>query len=420
MRRTAAKAVTLGLPHYLLSILAIQGTAFASQFLMARMLGPQDFGVVRSVEAIVAIALVFGAAGMPSLAIKSVAEAGSVGVRGRVLLRLLSLTVAVSLITAAVVALLDGLFFDAVIASYARVLVWIIPISAIARTALNYHQGVRSVHRVSFVAAFMSVVSLVVVVVLVSRWQLTGWLVARYVSETLLALTLLWTVRQVLRSRTTAPPEFSHGKLLHLGLAIASSLLVRTCIDNMGVLGMGVAGVAKADIGYFAIASLVASALMLVPGAVANLSLPAIIESLGARQRAERVTGRLLAGAMVFAVPMVLGLLWLAPAMARVLAPAYLPGIPIIRVLLIAVPLRVATSIAGAVLLATGRVHSTLVINLCTLVVGMAALVLLIPKNGAIGAAYGTVLMEGFSTLCFVWWAARAIRLVPSVRTVRL
>jgi len=414
LRRTASRAFALGLPHYLLSILAIQGTAYAAQFVMARMLGPGDFGIVRSVEAVVAIALVFGAAGMPSLAIKSVAEAPDTGARGRVLLRLLTLGVAVSLATAAVVSVAGGWFFDATVTSYLRAVVWLIPISVIARTALNYYQGIKSVHRVSLLAACMSVVSLLVVVVLVARWHLAGWVLARYASEALLATTLLWTVRAVLRSRSTASAEFSYGNLLHLGMAIAGSLLVRTFIDNMGVLVMGVAGVAKSDIGYFGIASLIASALMLVPGALANLSLPAIIESLRARHLAERVAWRLLGASMAFSIPILVALLWLAPAVTPILAPAYVPGLPVIRVLLLAVPLRVATSIAGAVLLASGRVHSTLVLNALTLGVGMTVFLAFIPRYGATGAAYGTVFMELFSSLCYLTWAARTLRRLPT------
>jgi O-antigen/teichoic acid export membrane protein len=410
MRRTASRAFTLGLPHYLLSVLAIQGTAYATQFVLARMLGPRDFGIVRSVEAVIAIALVFGAAGMPSLAIKSIAEAGDAGARGRVLLRLLTLAVLVSLVTAAVVAVLDQLLFDPLTASYTRRLIWVVPISAIARTALNYHQGVKSVHRVSIVAAAMSVVSLLATVALVARWAMPGWVLARYVAETLLAGTMLWTVRHVLRGRTVAGPDFAHGALLHLGLAIAASLLVRTGIDNIGVLGMGMTGVPKSDVGYFAIAALMASALLLVPGALANLSLPAVIESLHSRRTAERTSARLLAAAMALSLPPVVVLLWLATPLARLLAPAYLPGVPIIRVLLLAVPLRVVTSIAGGVLLATGRVHSTLVMNLLTLATGAIALTLWIPREAAMGAAYATVLMEGVSTLCYTAWSVRALR----------
>jgi O-antigen/teichoic acid export membrane protein len=414
MRRTVSRALTLGLPHYLVSVLAIQGTAYVTQLVLARMLGPRDFGIVRSVEAVIAIVLVFGAAGMPSLAIKSIAEAGSTGERGRVLVRLLALAVGVSVATCAVVAALDWLVFDPVTARFTRLLVWVVPVSAVARTALNYHQGVKSVHRVSNVAAVMSVISLVATVILVARWAMPGWVVARYVAESLLAGTMLWTVGDVLRARGTAGAEFAPRTLLHLGMAIASSLLVRTGIDNIGVLGMGVAGVPKSDVGYFAIAALLASALLLIPGALANLSLPAVIEALRSRADAERTSGRLLAAAMALSLPPVAILLWAAPWLARLFAPAYLPGVPIIRILLLAVPLRVTTSIAGAVLLATGRVHSTLVINVLTLAVGTLSLGLLIPRSAGAGAAYATVLMELFSTLCYTAWSTRALRRLPA------
>ena len=416
VRLAGARAVALGLPHYVVSILAIQGTTYAAQLIMARLLGPLDFGVVRSVEAIVAIALVFGSAGMPSLAIKSIAEAEDEGARGRVLQRLISLTIGVGILTAAITAILGGIFFDATTTSYARALLWLVPISAIARTALNYHQGVKSVHRVALLAAAMSVVSLVLTVVLVDRWRLAGWLGARYMSEALLAGTMLWTVRRVLSARASAPAMFSYGNLLHLGIAIAASLLVRTGVDNLGVLAMGFVGVARSDIGYFGVASLIASALLLVPGALANLSLPAIIESFAVRRDVERRAGRLLAAGLAFSLPLAGALMWLAPILAHVFAPAYLPGIPIIRILLIAVPLRAATSTAGAVLLAAGRVHSTLVINLLTLGVGIAALGLLVPAHGGTGAAIATVVMESFASLSAIVWAIRAVRIGPLTR----
>jgi O-antigen/teichoic acid export membrane protein len=83
---------------------------------------------------------------------------------------------------------------------------------------------------------------------------------------------------------------------------------------------------------------------------------------------------------------------------------------------MLAVPLRAATSTAGAVLLAAGRVHSTLVINLLTLAVGFAALRLLVPAHRATGAAIATVVMEISSTLSAVGWAVRAVRLGPVTR----
>ena len=125
----------------------------------------------------------------------------------------------------------------------------------------------------------------------------------------------------------------------------------------------------------------------------------------------ESRAGRLLAAGLAFSLPLAGALMWLAPVLAHVFAPAYLPGIPIIRILLIAVPLRVATSTAGSVLLAAGRVHSTLVINLLTLGVGITALGLLVPAHGATGAAIATVVMESFSAIGAVAWATRAVRI---------
>ena len=71
VRGLAQTAWRTGLPHYLFALVAVQGGTFIAQFAIARILTPAAFGVVRTVEATLGLALVLASAGLPSLAIKS-------------------------------------------------------------------------------------------------------------------------------------------------------------------------------------------------------------------------------------------------------------------------------------------------------------------------------------------------------------
>ena len=79
-----------GLPHIVVALISIQGAAYIVQFAIARLVSPASFGVVRTVEATFSLALVIASAGLPSLAIKSVAAMQTEAQRGRLLRRLLA------------------------------------------------------------------------------------------------------------------------------------------------------------------------------------------------------------------------------------------------------------------------------------------------------------------------------------------
>jgi O-antigen/teichoic acid export membrane protein len=381
-------------------MVSVQGLAYLSQLVIARLVGPADFGTVRTVEATLSIGLVMASAGMPSLAVKCIPEVQEPLVRGRLLGRLITIAVGASVICATLISLSAGTW-DPVRAPYLRQLVWVIGLTAASRTCLNYFQGTKQIHRVSAYSIGLSALSLVVIVFAVWTGGLRGWILGRYLSEALFLGFSLMAVWDVLGFRGELPERFALRGLLTLGGAVAVSLLVRTAQDNAGLLAIGWSRRPAAEVGYYGVSTLLMLALMIVPGALGNLALPRIVERVTDPEEVGRFFRRLNRWGLLASVPVAGLCLLVAPLAIRLLLPAYTGAIPIIEVLLLVVPLRVLVSMAGTLLLAYGLAGLSLVNNLATLIVSAGLYFWLVPRYGGIGAAWGTLLSEALGAALY-------------------
>src|SRR5207249_6338555 len=75
-------AYRAGFPHLLASLFFVQGLTYLSQLIIASLMGPANFGVVRSTEVTLSLLTLIGAIGMPSIAVKSIAELDNPLLRG--------------------------------------------------------------------------------------------------------------------------------------------------------------------------------------------------------------------------------------------------------------------------------------------------------------------------------------------------
>ena len=146
------------------------------QFAIARIVSPGEFGVVRTVESAFSMALVVASAGLPSLAIKSIATMQTLRLQGRLLRRLVGLVISTSLLTAVVVALAARYITTPAATHWLAAFIFALVPVTIARTCTNFFQGLGSVRRISMIVAVGSAIGVLTVVVssLVTG-SLGGW-----------------------------------------------------------------------------------------------------------------------------------------------------------------------------------------------------------------------------------------------------
>jgi len=401
-----------GVLHYVAAVCSVQGLAYITQLILARLVSPVDFAVVRTVESTLNVLLIAASMGMPMLAITTVAALRDEEAQGRILGTLLGLSAAGGLITAVAASLAAGLLAPPAPA-YLRALAWIMVLSACSRTSINYFLGKQQVHRVAGYTVLLSLFSLGIVVAAVLTAGLSGWVVGRYMSE-LLFLALL--VRAVGPSLRLSPLRGDQriGSLLTAGMGISLSLLVRTATDNAGIFLLTFSGAPASTVGYFGLASLVLLGLLIIPTSIGSVALPRIVARLREPFGVHDLVRRVAIGSLALSVLLAGAIAILARPTIGLLFPSYVPAVPMLLLLVLAVPFRALSSLSGMVLVACNRVHLTVWTNVLTLLVMIVAGTVATFHWGAVGTACTIVVSEVISAGTYVTSAWLALRRVPA------
>lgn len=386
------RSIRSGAFPLLIAILSVQGFSALAQLIVARAVTPTQFGVVRAVEAFLAIMLLIASAGMPSLAIRDVAAVSEVE-RPLVIGRLLSLAVGASISVAFLGVVAAHFFLPAPARPYLIALIWSIVLTSVSRTGLNYFQGVGRIPVIARLAIVTSVISFCVLALLVNVLGLRGWILGRYVGECLLFAATLLALRGRVQLRGWLPAVQGYARLFRRGMVISMGLIVRTVQDNIATMALAWLGATR-DVGYYGLAVLILTPLLLLPGILSSLALPRFVhrraDRWASRQEIWRFglisLGTALGGAVV-AITVV------PPFIYRVY-PEYAAAIGVLGVLVLSVPLRAVALIPGAFLTAHDRNETTVVINLVSLAIAGVGCLILIPRAGAVGAGWAMVIAE--------------------------
>ena len=405
-----------GVVHYVTAIVSVQGVAYLTQFMIARVVGPEEFAVVRTVEATLNVLLVAASCGMPLLAVTTIAGLADEQAQGRMLGSLVTLAVLGGLATAALASLASGVLAPTP-AAYLRIMAWVLPLSAASRTTLNYFQGRQLVQRVAGLTVTLSLISLVVVVGAVVTAGLSGWVAGRYLTEIVFLALLLWSVGSTLTFRGEIPGGHGVPSLLRTGSGIAASLLIRTAMDHTGLYLLIFSASPGATIGYFGLSSLVLLALSVVPASIASIALPRMVARIRNPGALRALVRRVGTGTIALALLMAGTTAVLASPAIDLLLPTYRPAVPILLVLLVAVPFRAATALAGVVLVASNRVGTTVWINLLALAATVIAGLPATSRWGAAGAAGAVVAGEVVSVGVYVVAAWLSLPAAPREST---
>jgi O-antigen/teichoic acid export membrane protein len=408
LTRAGAAMHNAGALHYIVALFSVQGLAYLTQFAIARIAGPADFAVVRTVESTLNVLLVVASLGMPMLAVTTIAALRDESAQGRMVGTLITISVAGGVVVA-LLASVGASALDPPVRGYLRAMAWIMALTAASRTCLNYFQGRQLMQRVAGFSVLLALVALVIVVLAAYSAGLNGWVVGRYVSEVLFLAMMLRAIGPSLSFVGPVPSGQPVGAILASGTGIAASLLVRTAGDNAGVFLLNAVGADRVSIGYFGLSSLVLVAVLIVPGAIPSVALPRLVARLGDPIAVRALVRRVGIGAL--GASMVLAILTaaLAGPMVSLILPTYGPAVPLLYTLMLAVPFRLVSSMAGMVLVACGRVRYTVWINVLALVVTCGSGFALSTRQGAIGAAVAVVLGEIVSAVAYILAAQHAL-----------
>jgi len=397
------------LAYLMVAVVAVQGAAHIFQVIVAALLLPEQFGVVRSVDAVLALLVILGSIGMPSLAVKCLAEVDDVEQRGALLTRLILIAAGTSLGLASAASVFAPLLVSGTAVFYLQRLVWIIPLAACARTTLNYYQGTRQISVYSVLSASVATAVLPLALLAVAVGGLNGWIWARYGTEAATLVVALWSVAGVLRRSGRLSAVYSFRRLTRVGGVLALSLLTRTGLDSLGTLALIVIGTPTTQIGYYGVGVLAVMGLLIIPSCVGSIALPRLARAFSDPATLRSMFYRTVGVCLVSTLPLsALGIVS-APLLLPHFLPSYDASVPIIQILLTTVWARAVTMASGTFLVAADQGDSTLIVNLAVLAAGAIAMLSITPRFGIAGAAYTTVGVEFASAVIYLLLAARAL-----------
>ena len=227
----ARRAAASGAPPLIISIIAVQGFASLAQLVVARVVSPSDFGIVRVVEVMITTLLLLASAGMPSLAIRDLALASDEE-RPVVLGQLVTLAGLTSLVVALFAIAFARVLVPPLAQPYLRALVFAVCLTASSRTAMNYFQAVRRISTLARLSATSSIVAFLALVVLVHLLGMRGWVIGRYVGELSLLLFTLVVLGDRIAFRGVFADVAALWRTWKRGMVISVAFIVRTLHES--------------------------------------------------------------------------------------------------------------------------------------------------------------------------------------------
>lgn len=401
---------TRGLLHVMGANLVQQGVAFLGVMVLAKLLLPDEFALVRLAMAYAAMAVVLSAGGLTAPVLRYCADPGFVAQRRQLLaaglVRLLFYSGLTALAAFAVLLVLERPFLDKqIFSAYALQ----IPFLAATSLLMVYLQAVQRFRFLAYSQLMIRSVSFVVALAATWIFGLNGFLVATVATVSIGALYLMHVSAPMLRgSRPTLPEDFhllAKYSLFGTAITTAGQYADLMMLDWVGVNKVYIAVYSLATVFFFAAGSLVGAAQ-----SVATPAFTAVINDPNTlRTQLRRWTGMLTAAGAATAVAVTV-LAWLVER--HFLGDGYAGLWQLVAILMLRFCLWCAYAMSGAMLLGIGAIKqgTWLALVSCTLalVVGYPLCLVL----GVWGAAWTQVivaLVTGGLVWFIVWVELRRL-----------
>ena len=373
------------------------GIGFVSTFFLSRKLGTEAFGGFNYLFYFIYFFLAINDLGTSMTLVREIAQAPArtVELVQNVLGFRLAMAVASVLVGWLVIALVP---LPAAYKLSLRVFLLILPIQAFSVLAVILQANLQ-LARGSVVELANRITGFVLMMLAV--WSGHGLLfvtLSLLVGEAVGALVLVLLTYRVARPT----PRFhaaEWARIVRVSLPLTGNTLLVTLLNKFdGLMLQAMGGLNQ--VGFYGAAYRLPNLFERVPQ-LAMVTLFPIMSRLGVSDpiRLRQVYRKMLGGLAALSVPMVLGVMWLAPYIVRVwFGINYAPTVPLLRVVILATALVYLAISGGNLLIALNQTQSSLYAMAPATVVNLVLNFFWIPRYGALGAAWATVV--GFGVLC--------------------
>jgi len=255
-----------------LSVFGVQGAVYLGQFILAGMLPADQFAIVRTAEASLQLLSAIAPLGVSLLVVRLAAQTTDSQSLGRSLSSYLAFALVAGIAVAGICSLLIGTFGQRDSDPYLLGMVWVLVLTNVSRTALNFLYGKERFATVSVTNFAIALCYLAALVALVKLVGLPGWIGAKYLIETaFLVVSLAFVWRHL--GRVIASARL-YAELAREGFAVSLSLLFRTGLDTMPLLILAYLGASDQEVATLGLCTLIVAAVMILPTSINTILLP--------------------------------------------------------------------------------------------------------------------------------------------------
>lgn len=354
LRPLLDRMASAGLPHVMVATVLQQGLAVLGVLAIAKLLPPEEFGLVRIAMAYVAVAVVLGAGGFTAPVLRYCADVrfdgdGRRRLLGVALRRMAPIAAATTLGALLLILLSDrDRTASLVLAAYALQ----IPALALTSVLFVYFQAVQQFRFFAWSQVAVRVVTVVLTVGAAWAFGLTGLLVAALAAAVAAALPLLAAARPLRGDPAAVPRDF--GSLAWYSVA---GMLVTTVGQYADILMLDWVGTDRSLVAVYSLATIFFFALSALAGSVQSYVTPmftGLINDPPAFRARLRTWTATLAGA---AIPAGLAASAVALAIERwFLGPAYAGLCLMVSILMLRFVIWCTYAVGGAALVGIGAI----------------------------------------------------------------
>lgn len=403
IQKGVAAMMARGLPHVMVANIAQQGVAFIGVLLIAKLLPPQEFALVRIALAYAAIGTVLAVGGITAPVLRYCADIAMSLTERRALLavgirRVLAISLLISLGALGLLLVwpMDKLQ-SGVFASYALQL----PGLAITSLLLVYLQANQQFKALAFYQVAIRVVTLVLTVGALYFYGLVGLLVAACATAYLICVPLLTLSRPLFRPATSVAVPADFGSL-----AVYS--VFGTAVTALGqyadLIILDFVGIQKELIAVYSLATVFFFAALALGGAVQSVATPMFTSLMHEPALFKKRLVRWSVLLSVAAIPVAVTLVLLAEGVETwFLGDSYAGLSHVLAILMLKYFLWSTFAVGGAALVGIGAIKQGAWIAVFATLLTVAIGLPLCERYGIYGAAWTQVLVAVVSAL-LIWW----------------
>lgn len=402
--QSAVVAMTArGLPHVMVSNLAQQGVAFLTVLIIARLLQPSEFALVRIAMAYAAVATIIAAGGFTAPVLRYCADNAFNAVARRVLLgigirKLLIASVMTVVIAAVLVLARQGSTLETIVFGvYALQL----PGLAMASLLLVYLQAVQQFKVLATYQVAIRVMALAITAAGTYWYGLAGLLATSLMVAYLACVVLFALSRPIFASsgEVTLPPDFSR-----LARYSVFGMLVTAVGQYSDLMILDLVGTDKREVAVYSLATIFFFAATALVGAIQGIATPAFTALIDNPVQFNTQLRRWSLMMSLAGIPVATLTVILAFVVEKWFLGSQYDGLGyVLMLLMIKFCLWCTYAVGGAALVGIGAIRQGTWIAIATTTVAIAAGYPLCSQFGIWGAAWTQVVVAAIS-VGLVWW----------------